>query len=221
MSDLPTRRATRLRRPSWRDTRLLAGLLLVLLSAVLGALVVAHADDRVPVYAASVALVPGERLDEGTVRRVDVQLGDGMVGYLSAQEALPEGAYVLREVRPGEIVPRSALGSASEVRVQPVTVAVDATSASTLVRGSVVDVYVTAPKAGSTTAFERPVRALSAVSVARAPQQRSGFGVAGADTVAISVMAPVDDVADVVAHLGDGSRITVVPVPGSVTKAAS
>ena len=51
MTDLPTPTATRLRRPSWRDSRLLVGVLLVLVSTVLGSVVVARADDRVPVYA--------------------------------------------------------------------------------------------------------------------------------------------------------------------------
>ncbi len=53
MTDLPTPVASRLRAPSWRDSRLLVGVLLVVLSVVLGAVVVARADDRVPVYAAA------------------------------------------------------------------------------------------------------------------------------------------------------------------------
>ena len=172
-------------------------------------------------YAASRALVPGQRLDDGSVRRIEVQLGDAKPDYLAADQALPQGSYVVREVRPGELVPRSALGSAADVSVQPVTIGVDATSAATLVRGSVIDVYVTAPKPGTTNEFEKPVRALSAVTVAGEPKQRTGFGVSGTDVVSVSVMAPQDQVADVVAHLGDGSRITVVPVPGSLSRAPS
>lgn len=221
MSDLPIRRANRLRAPSWRDARLVAGILLVLVAAVVGAVVVSRADDRVPVYAASVALVPGQRLDAGSVRRVEVQLGDDLPAYLDADESLPADSYVVREVRPGELVPRSALGSAADVAVQPVTIDVDATSASTLVRGSVVDVWITAPRAGSTTEFDKPVKALSGVSVASEPKEAAGFGASGSDTVAVSVMAPQDRVGEVVAHLGDGSRITVVPAPGSLTKARS
>ena len=150
MTDLPSRPANRLRKPSWRDTRLLAGVLVVLLCTVAGSLVVAHADDRVPMYAASVALVPGQALDAGSLTRVDVQLGADTAGYLSAAEALPADDFVLREVRPGELVPRSALGSKDQVSVQPVTINVDATSALTLVRGSVVDIYVNPPKPGVT-----------------------------------------------------------------------
>ena len=44
MTDLPAPTATRLTRARWLDARLLIGLLLVLLSVVIGAKVVADAD---------------------------------------------------------------------------------------------------------------------------------------------------------------------------------
>lgn len=223
MSDLPSRPASRLRAPSWRDTRLLAGVLLVLVCTVAGSLVVAHADDRVPMYAARVALVPGEALGAGQLTRVDVQLGADTSRYLGAAEALPGDGYVLREVRPGELVPRSALGTLAQITVQPLTINVDATSASTLVRGSVVDVYVNAPKAGSTgsTDFAGPQLALHNVSVASRPSERSGFGSAGTDTVAISVMAPTDKVSSLIGNIDDGAKVTLVPAPGAVTGSGS
>ena len=69
-------RAQRLRRPSWRDPRLLAGLALVLGSVVLGTSVVAAADDTIAVYAAADALVAGDPLetDALTVVRVGADL---------------------------------------------------------------------------------------------------------------------------------------------------
>ena len=72
MSDLPTPTASRVRAPSWRDSRLLVGLLLVLLSTVLGSVVVARADDRVPVYAAKGevrARAAAHRVRRGACRR--------------------------------------------------------------------------------------------------------------------------------------------------------
>ena len=223
MSDLPARPANRLRKPSWRDTRLLAGVLLVLLCTVAGSLVVAHADDRAPMYAARVALVPGEALGPDALTRVDVQLGSDTSSYLSAAEAVPADSFVLREVRPGELVPRSALGTRALVGVQPLTINVDATSAANLVRGSVVDVYVNAPKAGSTGSqdFAGPQLALHNVSVASKPNERSGFGSAGSDTVAISVMAPTDKVAALIGPIDNGAKVTLVPAPGAVTGTGS
>src|SRR5215207_4334697 len=101
MPELPAPTASRLRKPSWRDGRLLVGVLLVLLSAMVGSLALARADDRVPVYAAKGPLLPGEALTADRVGRVDVQLGDATAAYLSAASSLPLDRYVLREVRQG------------------------------------------------------------------------------------------------------------------------
>ena len=81
--------ATRLQRPSWRDSRLLIGLLLVLAATALGAKAVASADDRVPVFAAATALKPGDRLTADNVLRIHVPPGDVAAGYLSATGAGP------------------------------------------------------------------------------------------------------------------------------------
>jgi hypothetical protein len=223
MTDLPSRPANRLRKPSWRDSRLLAGVLLVLLCTIAGAVVVARADDRVPMYAARVALVPGEPLAADSLTRVEVQLGSDTSQYLSTAEALTGSDFVLREVRPGELVPRSALGSKGDVSVQPLTINVDATSATSLVRGSVVDVYVNPPKPGVSgpNAYAGPELALHNVSVAAKPSERSGFGARGTDTVAISVMAPIDKVSALIGHIDDGAKVTVVPAPGAVTGSSS
>ena len=93
MTDLPTTTASRLRPPSWRDSRLIIGVLLVLLSTVLGSVVVARADDRVPVYAAKGEVAPGQQLRAADVVRVDVLLGDGAVGYLPADGPLPDDTW--------------------------------------------------------------------------------------------------------------------------------
>ena len=84
MSELAVPTAARLQRPRWRDARLVVGLLLVLVSVVLGSLVVESLDDRVPMYAARGALVPGQQLTEGDLVAVDVQLGSQRERYLSA-----------------------------------------------------------------------------------------------------------------------------------------
>lgn len=223
MTDLPTPAASRLRRPSWRDSRLVVGLLLVLVSTVLGALVVAQADDRVPVWAARGQVAPGERLTEADVVRVDVLLGDGAAAYLPADTAFPADTFALRDLRPGELVPASAVGGPDRVEVQQVALLVDATSASTLARGSVVDVYVNRPTTSTTVGtptFEGPERALEAVSVVRVAGEDAVLGGA-TETRAVHVMVPRDQVRDLVADVDAGARITLVPVPGGVTAGGS
>ena len=223
MSDLPTPTASRVRAPSWRDSRLLVGLLLVLVSTVLGSVVVARADDRVPVYAAKGELAPGQRLTEADVVRVDVLLGDGAAGYLRADRPLAVDTWSLRALRPGELIPASGVGSAAAVHVQQVALLVDATSAAAISAGSVVDVYVNRPKEGTTVGlptYAGPERVLESVSVVRVAGEDTVLG-ASAETRAVHVMVPRDAVRDVVADVDLGARITLVPVPGGVSAAAS
>ncbi|HYN30269.1 MAG TPA: hypothetical protein VES95_10435 [Dermatophilaceae bacterium] len=220
MTDLPTPQASRLRRPSWRDSRLLVGVVLVLVSAVLGSVVVAGADERVPMYAARASLVPGEPLTPSSLVRVEVQVGDATADYLPATRDVPDGTFVLREVRPGELVPQTAVGSRDQVRTQPVTLGVDATSASTLRSGAVVEVYVNRPSRDSGGAgtglqvLEGPERSLERVSVVAVAADTGVLG-AGSATRAVQVSVPSDRVQQLVGDVDLGSRITLVPVPAA------
>jgi len=209
-------RATRLQRPSWRDSRLIAGVVLVLLATALGAKAVASADDRVPRYAAATTLKPGDRLDAHTVVRVDVLLDDAVAPYLSAQAPMPADAFVLREVRAGELVPVSAVGSRADVSLQPVTVRVDADSVAGLVAGSIVDVWVSPRDPES--AQERYLGAalgLHAVTVAWIPTDQGSFGVS-TSSAAVTLLVPSADVQKLIAAQDARSRLTLVPVPGSL-----
>ncbi len=208
--------AARLQRPSWRDSRLVVGVLLVLLATAIGARVVAGADTRVPVYAAASALKAGDRLGADSVRRVDVQLSEAMSHYLSAQSPLPPEAFVLREIRAGELIPASAIGTAAELKVQPVTVRVDAGSAAALVDGSVVDVWVSRrdPAAQQADRYQPATLMLRSVTVAAVPRERDSFGVS-ASTSALQLLVPRDDVQQVITAIDEQARFTLVPVPGS------
>ncbi|HRW17793.1 MAG TPA: hypothetical protein P5181_02995 [Dermatophilaceae bacterium] len=213
--ELPRPAATRLQRPSWRDSRLLVGILLVLLATALGAKAIASADDRVPMYAAAVALKPGDRLTGDNLRRVDVQLAEAQAGYLSAATPVPPEAFALREVRAGELVPVSAVGTKGDIRVQPVMVRVDTSSAGGLVAGSVVDVWVSRrDPAASQERYAPATVMLRSVTVAWIPRDQGSFGVS-ASTSAVQLLVGGDDVAAVITAIDEQARITLVPVPGS------
>ena len=214
MPQLPEPTAKRLQRPSWRDARLLVGLVLVLLGTALGALLIASSDDTVPMYAASTAIRPGDHLTSDNVRRVDVQLGDETSRYLSARSAVPDDSYALRDIPEGELVPVSAVGTSSTVTVQPVTVEVDANSARGLPANAVVDVWVSSRDTQSTQ--ERYLEAtltLERVSVSPVNQDASRFG-AAASSMAVQLRVPRNKVAEIIAAVDRQSRFTLVPVPG-------
>lgn len=219
MSDRPSARAPRIQRPSWRDSRLLVGVLLVLGSVALGSSLVARADDRVPMYAAAGSLTPGQSLTESAVVRVDVRLGEGVAGYLSAREPLPADRVLLRELRPGELVPLSAVGTAEEASLSQVTIAVDPTSAAPLTTGTVVDVFVNPRIAGgSAEEYAGPEVLLERVPVASVDTTGQGLGSSGRGT-AVRIMVPSEKVPDLIAAVDLEAKVTVVPVPGAVTRA--
>lgn len=227
MTDHPVPRATRLQRPGWRDTRLLVGVLLVLASVALGTVVVAHADDRAPVYAARAPLVPGQRLTADDLSRVDVQLGSQQPRYLSAARGLAPDRFVLRAVPAGELVPVTAVGGRDQAGVQPLVLTVDAGAAATLQVGSTVDVYVNRVSAdgagggggaGSGTTFAGPELTLRAVSVSSLPRAGGGLGGGSAGDRAVQVMAPTPSIKEVIAAVDLGARVTVVPVAGSTLR---
>ncbi|MDT4937821.1 MAG: hypothetical protein QOG80_1492, partial [Pseudonocardiales bacterium] len=73
MSELPAPPATRLRPPSWLDGRLVAGVVLVLLSVVVGARIIASSDRYDAIWAASHAIAPGTTLTKSDLLRVNVR----------------------------------------------------------------------------------------------------------------------------------------------------
>ncbi|HRC40335.1 hypothetical protein [Nostocoides sp.] len=220
MTTLPLPAAARLRRPSWRDTRLLSGIALVLLATALGAYGLRAADSRVPVYAAREVLVPGQRLTLDALVQVDVQLSGAKEAYLAVAGGLPSDGYVLREVRAGELIPRASVGPGELVEVSPLTIVVDQASAGALVVGSVVDVYANTPATqGTRDTWEGPQRVLERVQVARLTSG-SGFGAASGRS-AVQALIPRDRVASVIALVDSGAKFTLVPVPGSALRELS
>jgi len=220
MAELPKPTATRLQRPSWRDSRLVVGVVLVLLSMTVGAKALAAADETVPMYAAAASLVPGQPVTQKDVKRVDVQLGVDRSRYLTADHDIAADTFALRDVRPGELLPASALGTRAAVDLKPVSVPVDDGGAAQLTAGSVVDVWVNAKDSTSAPEkYGKPVKTLEAAPVARTPDARgSGLGDASG-TTAVQIMVPEASVQALIAAIDQGAKITLVPVSGSPTKA--
>lgn len=219
--DLPAPVAPRLRRPGWRDPRLLAGVALVAGSVALGSWAVRSAQATVPVYVARTALVPGDRVDPGALVVRDVQLGSvDLGGYLRADRPLPDEVTVLRVVGAGELVPRAALGDAAEEDVRPVAVPLEHAPSRALVVGALVDLWFVPDASadgaadtsgGGTSAAPRPLAV--GLTVAEVDTPDGAFSVGGASTV--QVLVPSDALADVLGALAGPGSVDVVPVPGS------
>lgn len=140
--ELPSPQASRLARPRWLDIRLLVGLLLVLVSVVAGARIIAAADNTVPVLVAADDLAPGQPLTGDLVDTRDVLMHEGLDRYFTGD--VGAGHVVVRPVGRGELLPRSAVSPATEIEaVRYVTVPVQPAEAPAgLAAGHLVDVWI-------------------------------------------------------------------------------
>lgn len=215
MNDLPAPAAPRLRPPSWRDTRLLVGVLLVLASVALGARAVAAADDSVAVYAAAATLSEGSAVGAAQLTVVRVRLAPGTAAYLDAARPLPADAVALRTVGAGELVPVAAVGSAAALTRRPVTVPLDDGVPAGLVAGGRLDVWVSArqPDATAGPRFGEPERVAQDAEVFAVSADDAGLGAVRAASV--QVLLEPDALRAVLDAFANGAKVAVVPVPGA------
>lgn len=210
---LPRPIADRMRRPSWRDSRLAMGVTLMLVATGAGAATIKHFDDSVQVLRATHTLVPGDKLGAADVERVRVRIDTGTSGYLTG--ATTSDGRVVREVRAGELVPKAAVSTSHDAGMRTVAVTVEPAQAATLVKGSVVDLWIAAKTPGSTspTDFLAPRKHAERVLVARTPSAGGGFSVTSDDYV--YVLIPDDKVADLISAMNRGAKVSLVPAAGS------
>ncbi len=140
--------ALRVRRSRWRDPRLWFGVLLVLAAVVVGAKVLAAADNTVPVWALDHPASAGMAITQADVRAIRVHFsGSGNENlYWLADQALPSPAYLTRDVGTGELLARSALTTDQTVVPHELPLAVAAAGAPAgLAPGDHVEVWAVPP----------------------------------------------------------------------------
>lgn len=133
----------RLHAPRWLNFRLIAGVLLVLVSVIVGARVVTAADTSDLVWAAEQDLAAGTVLADGDLRAVSVQLADAGDAYLLSS-ADPFGRVLRSPVGSGELLPRSILAETSTLVDIALPIAAGYVPPS-LQRGQLIDVYALDP----------------------------------------------------------------------------
>jgi hypothetical protein len=144
----PTAQRLALRR--WRDPRLWVGLMLVASSVLVGARVLAAADDTVGVWALARDVGAGAPLttDALVVRQVRFADEELLRGYLPATRPVPTGAVVAHDVSAGELLARGSITGQQATAFELPVVVDSAGAPDDLDVGDVVDVWV-GPAAGS------------------------------------------------------------------------
>lgn len=218
MTDAPgSPAAARLGSPRWLDGRLVLGVLLVLVSVLVGAKVLAGADSSQQVWVATRDLAPGTVLADGDLRTGKVRLFGTSSHYVAGRK--PVGYVVQRTVSADELLPVGAIVDPGTVTARrEITVPVPSGHLPPdLARGEQVDVYVTpddktARRTTATSGVDAfaPRLVLRAVTVARVVRA-GGLGASGQDQpVVLSVDAA--QVLTVVQALAEG-RVDLVRVP--------
>ncbi|GIG28243.1 hypothetical protein [Cellulomonas marina] len=231
---LPAPVAVRLRRPGWRDPRLLVGIALVAGSVLLGSWVVRSAQATVPVLVARGTLVPGDVVAAADLAVEEVRLVDA-ARYVPAATGLPQDAVVVRVVGEGELVPAAAVVPGAVLDVRPVAVPTTTAPSADLVVGSTVDLWATPPvpvvggagtgmgtgmgTTGGDGGRARPVALATGLTVAEVT--RGSGALAAATGTVVHVLVPTADLPAVLAALADGSTVDVVLVPGGTGDAVA
>jgi hypothetical protein len=213
VTDLPSPRASRLPRARWLDTRLLLGLLLVLVAVVLGAKVLADADERVEVWSVTRDLGSDTVLTSSDVTVAAVRLDEVARSYVAASEDV-DGIVLTRPVGRGELLPLSAVTEDDAPDLRRVVIEVDRYGVTGLGKGRVVDVYVV-PDEVAGEDVPPPELVLGSVTVAEDVRGDGAFGASG-DKAAVTLLvrsADVESVIDAVAH----GSVYLVHVPAGAS----
>ncbi|NUL46370.1 flagellar biosynthesis protein FlgA [Cellulosimicrobium funkei] len=207
MEGTNTAEAQRLTRPGWKDPRLLAGLLLVLLS-VAGIVALVQSLDRSEGYwAAGQDLVPGNVVETDQLTVVQARLGDAADDYLRADEPFPENRAVVGTVRQGELLPAGAVAMVDPQSRQAVSLTVADPLPEGTASGARVDVWIAAKDGNQ--GFSEPELVAPSAELAEITEATGSFGSTGGMNV--QILVGPEQLPLVLDAKGNGARISVVP----------
>lgn len=199
---------TTARRASAFDPRLLLGIGLVLASIAGVVGIVTAADRTVDVYVAARALSPGDPITSETVAVRSVHLGAVEEHYLPAGSLPEEGMIATRPVAAGELVPASATDASSAADGAVVVATIAGALPGAVEGGAVVDLWA-APATGARE-YGPPAMLVGGATVLHVVEEEGM--VAGAAARDVELLVPRDELAAVLAALGNGDSLSLVPL---------
>ena len=190
------------------DMRLVLGLVLVAASVAGVVALVGAFDRRTTVYAAASALTPGDRVERADLVARSVSRDGADELYLREEDLSEGGLVVLRPVRDGELLPRTAVGDAAGVRSTAVVLRLASPVSATVTPGATVDGWAS-PVVDDGRGFGAPVVLVPDAIVVRIVED-DGL-VASRDVGTVEVLVPRARVARVLQAQAGGDALAVVP----------
>lgn len=210
MSPDATANGARLKRPSWKDPRLLVGVLLVLASVIGVISLVGSADKTTDVYAARDSIAVGEKLSAENVVLAKVRLGETEEHYLTVESGLPEGLVAVQRVGKNQLIPRDSLGKVDALDRKPVTVTIEESLPDQAVAGTRVDVWVALPDARN--GFSEPKLLLPGAEIAQVTPGSTALG--SSRNTEVMVLVADNQMPALLGAQANQAKISVVWNPG-------
>ncbi|MFJ6079591.1 hypothetical protein ACIQC0_14935 [Pseudarthrobacter sp. NPDC092419] len=202
--------AARLKRPSWKDPRLVVGILLVLASVAGVISLLSGADRTTEVFAARNSIGVGERITAENLIRTKVRLGETEQHYITAASGLPENAVAIQRIGKDQLVPRTSLGVVDALDRKPVALTVSEALPAQAVAGARVDVWVAQPDARN--GFNEPRLLLPGAEIAEVTEGATALG--SAKTTVLMVLVDDSSMPALLGAQANDARISVVWNPG-------
>lgn len=200
--------ASRIRTPGWRDPRLIAGIILVVLSVTGVVALMQSMDARQGYWAASVDIVPGAEASAEDFHIVQASMSESSDRYWIANDQLPPSFLVSSTIRQGELLPVQGVAESDPDGRQQVGVRVSQDMPAAVSVGSRADAWV-ALASSDGRGFEEPTRLISNAEVVGMDDSSSAF--AAADTTTVYLMLSQDAVPTVLDAQANGAQISLVP----------
>ncbi|WP_417218914.1 hypothetical protein [Arthrobacter sp.] len=203
--------ARRLRKPGWKDPRLLVGILLVVVSVAGVLTLVSVQNQTVPMYVARQDIALGQKIDADALRVVDVRLDTVQDRYLAADEPPAADLHANTLIRGGELLPLAAVGGRDPQGRKPLSVELPQELPVAVGVGTRVDVWA-AERGSNSTTYGEPKRLLQSVEVSSVRELDSGFGGSSGQLVELLVMDK--DLPAMLSAIANEARLTIVYNPG-------
>lgn len=204
----------RLKKPSWKDPRLLIGILLVLASVAGVISLVGAADQTTEAYAAREPIAVGEKLTTDKLHRVKVRLGDVEEHYLTPETGLGEGLVAVQRIGKDQLLPRESLGQPDGLDRKPVAVTIEESLPAQAVPGSRVDVWVALPDTRN--GFGQPTLLLPGAEIAQLTPGSTALG--SSRSTVVMVLVQDDQMPKLLGAQANKAKISVVWNPGGAAR---
>ncbi|MBM7793761.1 SAF domain-containing protein [Paenarthrobacter ilicis] len=198
--------AQRLKKPSWKDPRLLIGVLLVLASIAGVVVLVGSADKTIQVFAAREEISVGQPVTPEDLIVVEVRLDGIEAGYFTVEQGFVDGGVAVQRVGKNQLVPQESIGKADALNRKPVAIALEEDLPPQAVAGARVDVWVALP--GSGKAYDDPQLLLPGAEIAQVTSGATTLG-ASRDKV-ILVLVTDQQMPGLLGALANEAKVSVV-----------